>query len=394
MSHFTVMVFGKNVEEQLAPYNEQTEDKQFLAFEDSEDEYRQKYENEGVERVVMPDGRLLLKWDDEFKKPGAIGFGSNTHEVPEGLEIRNVPFKETYSSFEEFVKDWCGQDERDPEKGRFGYWRNPNSKWDWYQMGGRWAGYFRLKEKFYLPPQAGNIIGETGLTIGEISTLTMLKKNSPLKYAAVLRKYKGKTEEIDKVVEQFSNPTPEFQPGVRGNSGLMGANKHDSDQEGFADQTRKGDIDVEYMRMEAEASAREKYQKVAAVFAEGSIPKIKTWKEFLVEVEAKTLTIDDARKAYHNQVPVQMCDAAKVFDFFEKLDDYQVSEEEYVRVARNAAIVPFALVKDGKWFEKGEMGWWGCVKDEKEQDHWNEEFAKLFDAIPDDEIVTVVDCHI
>ena len=389
MSHFTVMVFGKNVEEQLAPYNEQTEDKQFLSFKDEEDEYRQKYENEGTTRVVMPDGRLLLPWDETFRKPGEIGHGSNTHEVPADLEKKEVPFKETYATFDDFMKDWCGHENgRDPEKGRYGYWHNENAKWDWYQMGGRWAGYFRLKEKFYLPPQAGEIIGETGLTIGEISTLTMLKKNSPLKYAAVLKKYKGKVEAIDKVVQQFSNPSPEFQPGVRGNSGLMGANKHD------ADQARKGDIDIEYMRMEAEASAREKYQKIAAVFAEGSIPKIKTWPEFLAEVKANTLTIDDARKAYHDQVPVQMCEAAKVFDFFENLDSFQVSEEEYVRVARDAAIVPFALVKDGKWFEKGEMGWWGCVGNEKEQDHWNEEFAKLFDTISDDEIVTVVDCHI
>ena len=60
----------------------------------------------------------------------------------------------------------------------------------------------------------------------------------------------------------------------------------------------------------------------------------------------------------------------------------------------DGAIATFAIIKDGKWYEKGEMGWWGCVGNEKEQDHWNEEFAKLFDAIPDDEIVTVVDCHI
>ena len=28
----------------------------------------------------------------------------------------------------------------DDETGLRGYWKNPNSKWDWYQIGGRWSG--------------------------------------------------------------------------------------------------------------------------------------------------------------------------------------------------------------------------------------------------------------
>ena len=30
-------------------------------------------------------------------------------------------------------------------KGVYGYWHNPNCKWDWYQVGGRWSGFLRLK---------------------------------------------------------------------------------------------------------------------------------------------------------------------------------------------------------------------------------------------------------
>src|SRR5579859_6601454 len=33
----------------------------------------------------------------------------------------------------------------DPETGKKGYWENPNRKWDWYSLGGRWAGFFLLK---------------------------------------------------------------------------------------------------------------------------------------------------------------------------------------------------------------------------------------------------------
>lgn len=28
----------------------------------------------------------------------------------------------------------------DEETGKRGYWENPNAKWDWYQIGGRWKG--------------------------------------------------------------------------------------------------------------------------------------------------------------------------------------------------------------------------------------------------------------
>lgn len=34
----------------------------------------------------------------------------------------------------------------DPETGKRGYWQNPNAKWDWYVIGGRWRGALRASE--------------------------------------------------------------------------------------------------------------------------------------------------------------------------------------------------------------------------------------------------------
>lgn len=53
----------------------------------------------------------------------------------------------------------------------------------------------------------------------------------------------------------------------------------------------------------------------------------------------------------------------------------------------------FAAVKDGQWFERGKMGWWACVSDEKPEGQWEAEFAKLLDDNPDS-FITIVDCHI
>ena len=54
--------------------------------------------------------------------------------------------------------------------------------------------------------------------------------------------------------------------------------------------------------------------------------------------------------------------------------------------------IPFAIVTpDGEWHEKGSMGWWACVSDEKEE--WPEIATKILEAHKDLEAV-VLDVHI
>jgi hypothetical protein len=74
--------------------------------------------------------------------------------------------------------------------------------------------------------------------------------------------------------------------------------------------------------------------------------------------------------------------------------NFLVTREEYLNKARCGAGVTFALLRDGGWYECGEMGWWGCVYNKKETSKWNEEFAELIDSLEDDELITIVDCHI
>lgn len=56
--------------------------------------------------------------------------------------------------------------------------------------------------------------------------------------------------------------------------------------------------------------------------------------------------------------------------------------------------VPFCLIIDGVWYERGKMGWWACVSDEKEKGDWNEEFMKLIKALPEKSLVANYDFHI
>ena len=56
--------------------------------------------------------------------------------------------------------------------------------------------------------------------------------------------------------------------------------------------------------------------------------------------------------------------------------------------------MPFCVVIDGVWYERGQMGWWACVSNEKDKDVWNEEVAKMLAEIPGDSEVYNVDFHI
>lgn len=58
----------------------------------------------------------------------------------------------------------------------------------------------------------------------------------------------------------------------------------------------------------------------------------------------------------------------------------------------NDDLVTFAVLVDGEWKERGRMGWFACVSDEK--DDWSSEFMNILDSIPEDKFLTVVDCHI
>lgn len=144
MSHFAVAVFvpeGKSLEEMLAPYQENNMGgclEQYLEFFDVEEEYRKQYQEEGREMILCPGGAVLPKHDELF----LVGTGlSYAHEVPEGegYETVLVPHKHLFMTFDEFIRDWGGY-RKDAKTGRYGYWENPNRKWDWYSVGGRWQG--------------------------------------------------------------------------------------------------------------------------------------------------------------------------------------------------------------------------------------------------------------
>jgi len=302
MSHFTVLVIGPDPETQLAPFQENNMGEcppEYMEFEETTEDYRKDFaeNNEG---------------------------------------------HETYADYMVYHHGYqmCADGKK------IGYWGNPNQKWDWYKLGGRWTGYFKLK------PDANS----------------------------------------------------EF--AIKGSAGLMTSSAKD----GYADTALKKDIDVAGMIEIARGNAKERYEKVEALFPDG-IPKIElTWATICdKEGEYKDMEWDARKNLYHSQESIKIWKKIKhakadefnnsssdgrSFYMWLDQDDYQCTKEEYIQSAGDSALSSYAILKDGKWYERGEMGWWGMASNEKDKDVWDKEFAKLIDELPDNTLFSLYDCHI
>ena len=76
------------------------------------------------------------------------------------------------------------------------------------------------------------------------------------------------------------------------------------------------------------------------------------------------------------------------------IDRFLAERKDFIAAERDKAAVPYAFVKDGEWYAKGNVGWWGSSQDTCTDKEWNRRFNEMLDALPEDTPLTVVDCHI
>ena len=77
---------------------------------------------------------------------------------------------------------------------------------------------------------------------------------------------------------------------------------------------------------------------------------------------------------------------------FEKTNEAYIHELDMDYLLEH---IPFCFVtEDGEWREKGEMGWWGSVSNEKPEDSWKQQFVDYVKSLDESCLVTVVDFHI
>ena len=142
----------------MEPFYSETDNPDFLEFEDKTGEYRNEYENETVNLVRFPNGMVLTEhqyavWNKYEivdgrlyeKNWGPLHHRKRTSICKKMQVIENVPYFKAYRSFEEFVETEHGTPYY-KEQNAYGYYYNPDAFYDWYSIGGRWPDMFLVKE--------------------------------------------------------------------------------------------------------------------------------------------------------------------------------------------------------------------------------------------------------
>jgi len=264
MSHFTVAVITKDwvtekdVEEILFPYSENREVKPRIDM---------------TKKEVMDERDSLA--DEAKNKPESWAY----KELAKGkLEYLNSPYKE-------FVKGFHGEDSQLDSEGNLLTTYNPDSKWDWFVIGGRWKGLLFVKH-------------------GENATVSQSR---------IKRVDWKKMNKVTKKTKDYWN------------------------------------------------------------------------REWEIGVEGSSLTKSEAEK---HEYPF-------LFKKEYYLEHYQ-NKEMFIK--RKIEFGTYAVVTpDGKWHEKGSMGYWGISHETpKKAEKWDLGFYEKFiePYLDTDYIITIVDCHI
>ena len=98
-----------------------------------------------------------------------------------------------------------------------------------------------------------------------------------------------------------------------------------------------------------------------------------------------------AREAYRAQ-PVIHAVAQALYTSYDQVDEYLVPRDQYIEEERAFAMVPYAVVMNGEWLDKGlieRLGVRSCTN----LAGLGARATQILEALPDDTLITVVDCH-
>lgn len=203
-------------------------------------------------------------------------------------------------------------------------------------------------------------------------------------FSEFLSDYYGYSINDDGVIGRFTNPNAQWDWWVIGGrwSGKLIDKKGNQ-----GDQFYKKDIDYDAMKKSSVKSKIVDYEKAQSAFG-GEL--FMSWQEVMKD---ESLSLDEKRAKYHEQPAVTRFKNA-FNNPFVSADEFNMDRESFVKKSEFEGISTFAIIHDGNWIEKGDMGWFGCVSGEKDASDWQEVYEKALSKIPDDNYLVVVDCHI
>ena len=101
-----------------------------------------------IQDVIQKIPEILYPYCEHSDHPETdkrFKFQDHTQEIIDDWNKENQNVKNNYSSIDEYAKKYHNCSIVD---GKYGYYINPNAKWDWYEIGGRWAGMLLVKSNF------------------------------------------------------------------------------------------------------------------------------------------------------------------------------------------------------------------------------------------------------
>lgn len=341
MSHFTVLVqmnddFVKesgNIENavgrMLAPYQENNMGDcpvEYLEFNDMT------HEVEEAANEVIKEGFYMAEEHPDFIGKKILDF---------------------YGSKEEVASEHCGY-RKDEKTGKFGYWENPNAKWDWWSIGGRWREMLRIKEA-----SQSHVRGDIG-----VPELLSLQKNGekhkvqPHAADGAQKKdidFEGMDLEVQVRIDEWWNKWLEFEKTGKddGHPAFFGI-VFDLIKMGL----KKPVVETVLRRNKANRKFIEMGDKVNEEHRKELATKLPP-----VEYITKEFTKEDIERDYR---------------WYFELNTYAV------------------LTEDGEWHSQGDMGWFGLSSDDADdRNEWGKSFVERFiKNAKDDDWFVIVDCHI
>lgn len=357
MSHFTVIValekvtdLDEDLHKALAPFDEDLEVESYRKYEDGTPKDYWVYDSlkRGAEEHANGTGVYPYE-PDTIACIRASGKISDQPEYKQRAEIEkkaalfhSLPAEPTWADMYRVMTEWFGEEgmehQYDAETDRIytDSTYNPESKWDWYQIGGRWTGYFKVKSI-------------------------------------------ANRDDI-----------------INGEPGLMTASNRDVSR---CDGGKKANLDLDGMRDEAAAEASAKYDRYHALVAGWPEAKPWSYfVRHVDQGDGSGYTIEQARMDYADQTRVKLVRDTEFDVFFgpDAIEEYAKPREVLVEQARASAVPGYAvLTRDGKWMAPGSMGWFGMSNDDEDsRAHYLEVANRYLDALPDDTWLIQVDCHI
>ena len=157
MSHFVGLCFGEWWESNIDQYDEGLQVDAYIAY------TKEEAINEAKERVASN-----YKYAKERLQEASI----SSHQQDYYRKLMETGPIITDTEAWEIAKDWGY--EIDEEENLLTHY-NPDSKWDWYSVGGRWSGFLPLKDR---DPE-GDPLTANEAYVGEIDWDYMIENKFP-----------------------------------------------------------------------------------------------------------------------------------------------------------------------------------------------------------------------